>query len=35
MVKLSEIIRKSAGTKYKEEPTLISDAFEIKSIRKA
>jgi HD-GYP domain-containing protein (c-di-GMP phosphodiesterase class II) len=30
MVKLSEIIRKSAGTKYKEEPTLISDAFEIK-----
>lgn len=30
MVKLSEIIRKSAGTKYEERPGLISEAFEIK-----
>ncbi|MCZ2844965.1 MAG: HD-GYP domain-containing protein [Candidatus Bathyarchaeota archaeon] len=30
MVKLSEIIRKSAGTKYEEKPGLISEAFEIK-----
>jgi len=30
MVKLSEIIRKSTGTKYEAKPSLISDAFEIK-----
>jgi HD-GYP domain-containing protein (c-di-GMP phosphodiesterase class II) len=35
MVKLSEIIRKSAGTKYEEKPGLISEAFEIKKSKES
>jgi HD-GYP domain-containing protein (c-di-GMP phosphodiesterase class II) len=35
MVKLSEIIRKSSGTKYEEKPGLISEAFEIKKSKES
>ena len=35
MVKLSEIIRKSAGTEYEEKPGLISEAFEIKKSKES